>query len=376
MQLSGIGVGGLMVGSVPVLGHAVSPGYLLDRAGAGSAADVAMKKRMADIALNAARSKGASYTDVRIGRYLQQYLFTREQKVQNVVSAESYGVGIRVIANGTWGFAPTRNVTPDGIARCAETAVAIAKANSKLQKEPVVLAPQKGVGEVTWKTPLTKNAFTVPVGEKVDLLMKVNSEAVKNGAAFVTSNLFFVNEQKYFASTDGSYIDQDIHRIWPTFTVSAIDRATGKFKTRDALSSPMGMGYEYLDGLDSEKIKAPNNLVGYRNSYDMVEDATLGAKQVKEKIGAKSVQSGKYDLVLDPNHLGLTIHESVGHPLELDRVLGYEANYAGTSFATLDKWQTKKFKFGSERVNFFADKTTPGSLAAVGFDDEGVASKR
>ncbi len=376
MQLSGMGVGGLMVGSVPVLGHAVSPGYLLDRAGAGSAADVAMKKRMADIALNAARSKGASYTDVRIGRYLQQYLFTREQKVQNVVSAESYGVGIRVIANGTWGFAATSNVTPDGIARCAETAVAIAKANSKLQKEPVVLAPQKGVGEVTWKTPLTKNAFTVPVGEKVDLLMKVNSEAVKNGAAFVTSNLFFVNEQKYFASTDGSYIDQDIHRIWPTFTVSAIDRATGKFKTRDALSSPMGMGYEYLDGLDSEKIKAPNNLVGYRNSYDMVEDATLGAKQVKEKIGAKSVQAGKYDLVLDPNHLGLTIHESVGHPLELDRVLGYEANYAGTSFATLDKWKTGTFNYGSKLVNIIADKTQPHTLGKVGYDDEGVPAKQ
>ena len=376
MQLSGMGVGGLMVGSIPVLGSAVSPEYLLDRAGAGSAADVAMKKRMADIALNAAKTKGASYTDVRIGRYLQQYVFTREQKVQNVVSAESYGVGIRVIANGTWGFSATSNVTPDGIARCAETAVAIAKANAKLQKEPVVLAPQKGVGEVSWKTPMTKNAFTVPVGEKVDLLMKVNSEAAKNGAAFVTSNLFFVNEQKYFASTDGSYIDQDIHRIWPTFTVSAIDRATGKFKTRDALSSPMGMGYEYLDGLESEKIKAPNNLVGYRNSYDMVEDATLGAKQVKEKIGAKSVPAGKYDLVLDPNHLGLTIHESVGHPLELDRVLGYEANYAGTSFATLDKWKTGTFNYGSKLVNIVADKTQAHTLGKVGYDDEGVPAKQ
>ena len=376
MQVSGMGVGGLMVGSIPVLGHAVSPDYLLDRSGAGSVADAAAKKKLADIALNAAKSKGATYTDVRVGRYLQQYLFTREQKVQNVVSAESYGVGIRVIANGTWGFAATSNVTPDGIARCAETAVAIAKANSKLQKEPVVLAPQKGVGEVAWKTPLTKNAFTVPVGEKVDLLMKVNSEAVKNGAAFVTSNLFFVNEQKYFASTDGSYIDQDIHRIWPTFTVSAIDRATGKFKTRDALSSPMGMGYEYLDGLDAEKIKAPNNLVGYRNSYDMVEDATLGAKQVKEKIGAKSVQPGKYDLVLDPNHLGLTIHESVGHPTELDRVLGYEANYAGTSFATLDKWKTGTFNYGSKLVNIVADKTQPHTLGKVGYDDEGVPAKQ
>ncbi|MBC8156181.1 MAG: TldD/PmbA family protein, partial [Bacteroidetes bacterium] len=321
IQQAGLGVGALMGASVPVLGYAVPAEYLLERGHVGSPADVAAKKRLADIALNAAKSKGASYTDVRIGRYLQQFVFTRETRVQNITNAESYGIGIRVIANGTWGFSATSDVTPDGIARCAETAVAIAKANAKIQTEPVVLAPQAGVGEVTWKTPLTKNAFQIPVQEKVDLLLKVNAEAIKNGAGFVTSNLFFVNEQKYFASTDGSYIDQDVHRIWPTFTVTAIDKAAGKFKTRDALSSPMGMGYEYLDGLASEKIPGPNGLVGYRNSYDMVEDVVLAAKQAKEKLTTKSVQPGKYDLVLDPNHLGLTIHESVGHPTELDRVL-------------------------------------------------------
>ncbi len=371
MQLSGAGIGGLMVAGIPVLGNTVAPERLLE-----PGADAATKKRLADVALNAAKSKGATYTDVRIGRYLQQFLFTREQKVQNVVNAESYGIGIRVIANGTWGFAATSDVRPEAIARCAETAVAIAKANSRLQTEPVKLAPQKGVGDVTWKTPLQKNAFEIPVGQKIDLLMKVNSEAMKNGAAFVTSNLFFVNEQKYFASTDGSYIDQDVHRIWPTFTVSAVDRTSGKFKTRDALSSPMGMGYEYLDGLASEKIAAPYGLVGYRNSYDMVEDATLAAKQVKQKLTAKTVQPGKYDLVLDPNHLGLTIHESVGHPTELDRVLGYEANYAGTSFATLDKWKSKNFNYGSKMVNIVADKTQVGSLGAVGYDDEGVPCKQ
>ncbi|AQG79785.1 TldD/PmbA family protein [Spirosoma montaniterrae] len=371
LQLSGAGIGGLMLSSIPVLGNPISVEQLLE-----PRADAATKKRLADIALNAARSKGATYTDVRIGRYLQQYLFTREQKVQNVVNAESYGVGIRVLANGTWGFAATSTLTPDGIARCAETAVAIAKANARLQTEPVQLAPQKGVGEVTWKTPIQKNAFEIPVGQKIDLLMKVNKAAMDNGAAFVTSNLFFVNEQKYLASSDGSYIDQDIHRVWPTFTASAVDRTTGKFKTRDALSSPMGMGYEYLDGLASEKIQAPGGLVGYRNAYDMVEDATLAAKQVKQKLTAKSVQPGKYDLVLDPNHLGLTIHESVGHPLELDRVLGYEANYAGTSFATLDKWKAKNFNYGSKLVNIVADKTQPYTLGTVGYDDEGVPAKQ
>ncbi|OIN57206.1 TldD/PmbA family protein [Arsenicibacter rosenii] len=371
MHLSGMGFGALMASSVPVLGNAVSLEKLLE-----PGADVAFKKKMADIALNAAKSKGATYTDVRIGRYLQQFLFTRETRVQNIVNAESYGVGIRVIANGTWGFASTSDVTTEGIAKAAETAVAIAKANAKIQKEPVQLAPQKGVGEVSWKTPIKKNAFEIPIQEKINLLMNVNGEAMKNGAGFVTSNLFFVNEQKYFASTDGSYIDQDIHRIWPTFTVTAVDRQAGKFKTRDALSSPMGMGYEYLDGLASEKIPAPNGLVGYRNSYDMVEDAILAAKQAKEKMTAKSVQAGKYDLVLDPNHLGLTIHESVGHPLELDRVLGYEANYAGTSFATLDKWKTKSFNYGSKLVNIVADKTQPYTLGTVGYDDEGVPCKK
>lgn len=370
IQLSGVGFGAMMGASIPILGHAVPIEQMLE-----PKADAAMKKKMADIALNAAKAKGATYTDVRIGRYLQQYLFTRETRVQNIVNAESYGVGIRVIASGTWGFAATSDVSSEGIAKCAETAVAIAKANAKIQTEPVILAPQKGVGEVVWKTPIQKNAFEVPIQDKIDLLMKVNGEAMKNGAGFVTSNLFFVNEQKYFASSDGSYIDQDIHRIWPNFSVTAVDRQAGKFKTRDGMGSPMGMGYEYLDGLASEKIAGPNGLVGYRNSYDMVEDVIVAAKQAKAKMTAKSVVPGKYDLVLDPNHLGLTIHESVGHPTELDRVLGYEANYAGTSFATLDKWKTKSFNYGSKEVNIVADKTQPHTLGTVGYDDEGVPCK-
>jgi TldD protein len=370
MHMSGLGLGAMMMPSVPVIGSTVAAEHLLD-----PWMDAASKKKLTEIALNAARGKGATYTDVRIGRYLQQFLYTREKQVQNIVNAESYGIGIRVIANGTWGFSATSDVTPDGIAKCAATAVEIAKANSKFQKEPVELAAQKGVGEQTWKTPLKKNAFEIPVQQKIDLMLNVSNAALDNGASFVASNLFFVNEQKYFASSDGSFIDQDIHRIWPTFTVTVTDKATGKFKTRDALSSPMGMGYEYLDGIVSEKIAGPNGLIGYRNSYDMAEDAVMAAKQAKEKISAKSVEPGKYDLVLDPNHLGLTIHESVGHPTELDRVLGYEANYAGTSFATLDKWQSKNFAYGSKLVNIVADKIQPNTLGAVGYDDEGVPCK-
>ncbi|MEP4883296.1 TldD/PmbA family protein [Maribacter dokdonensis] len=370
VQYAGLGAGALMMPSL-LLGNDIPTEALLE-----PGMDALVKKRMADVALNTAKSLGATYADARIGRYLNQYVFTREDKVQNVVNTESFGIGIRVIANGTWGFASTNSVTEDGIKKATEQAVAIAKANSKIQKEPVKLAPVNAYGEVSWKTPIKKDFKEVPVSEKVDLLLSANAAALDNGANFVNSALFMVNEQKYFASTDGSYIDQDIHRLWPTLRVTAVDKAAGTFKTRENMSAPVGMGYEYLDGLESEKIDGPAGLRLYRNSYDMVEDATIAAKQAREKLTAKSVDAGKYDLVLEPNHLGLTIHESVGHPLELDRVLGYEANYAGTSFASLDKLKSGNFKYGSDIVNLVADKTQVGSLGAVGYDDEGVKAKK
>ncbi len=368
LYLTGVGLGASMLSRIPVLGSPIKHGGILQ------GADVALKKKMADVALNAARSKGATYTDVRIGRYLNQFVVTREDKVENIVDTESYGMGIRVIANGCWGFAATDKLDNDSIAKAAQMAVAIAKENARIQTEPVQLVPQKGYGEVSWKTPIEKNGFDVPIKEKTDLLLSVNAAAMKGGANYVNSVIFLVNEQKYFASTDGSYIDQDIHRIWPVFAVTKIDAKTGKFETRQSLSAPRGMGYEYLIPRDSDKIKGQTTL--YRDRYDMLEDATLAGPQAAEKMAAKSVEAGKYDLVLDPSHLWLTIHESVGHPSELDRVLGYEANFAGTSFLTLDKWKSGKFNFGSKNVNIVADKIQPGSLGAVGYDDEGVEAKK
>ena len=337
--------------------------------------DVAKKKRLADTALTAATAAGATYCDVRIGRYLRQSLITREDKVQNVVNTESSGVGVRVIAQGAWGFAATNDPTPDGVAAAARQAVAIARANARIQGKPVQLAPLKGVGEVSWRTPIVKNAMAVPVKEKVDLLLDANATALAAGASFAASRMFVINEQKYFASTDGSYIDQDVHRIWVPFTVTVVDKASGRFKTRDGLSAPMGMGYEYLDANAADKFMLPGGVVAYGASYDLREDIIVAAKQARAKLTAPSVKPGKYDLVLDPSNLFLTIHENVGHPLELDRVLGYEANYAGTSFATLDK-RKEAFQYGSDIVNLFADKVQPGSLGAVGYDDEGVKTKR
>ncbi len=367
VTLSGLGAGALLL---PVYGRAIAAEAL------GEKIELSLKRRLADIALAAAREAGATYCDVRIGRYLNQFVVTREDKVQNVVNTESTGIGIRVLAQGTWGFAATNALDNDSVARAAKQAVTIAKANSRLQTSPVELAPVKGVGEVSWATPIRKNAMAVPIKDKVELLLGVNAAAIAAGASYVDSTLFLVNEQKYFASTDGSYIDQDIHRIWAPLNVTAIDKTTGKFRSRSGLSSPMGMGYEYLEPSADGRIAMPGGVVGYSTSYDMLADAKAAAEHAQRKLKSKSVKPGKYDLVLDPANLWLTIHESIGHPTELDRVLGYEANFAGTSFATLDKWKSKSFQYGSSKVNVVADKTQPLSLGAVGYDDEGVKAKR
>ncbi|GAA0715765.1 TldD/PmbA family protein [Dokdonella soli] len=367
LKITGAGLGSLVIPAI--CGRAIAAEALLTKI------DVATKKRLADVALQAAKSSGASYCDVRIGRYLRQFVITREDKVQNVVNTESTGIGIRVIAKGAWGFAATSDLSSDAIAKAAAQAVAIAKANARLRTEPVQLAPTKGVGEVSWATPIVKNAMEVPIKDKVDLLLGVNAAAMQAGASFINSILFLVNEQKYFASTDGSYIDQDVHRIWAPMHVTAVDQKTGKFRTRAGLSAPRGMGFEYLDAKAADRIELPGGAVVYRDSYDMKADAIAAAKQAKEKLTAQSVKPGKYDLMLDPSHLWLTIHESVGHPLELDRVLGYEANYAGTSFATMDKLKDK-FKYGSDKVTIFADKVQKGTLGAVGYDDEGIKTQR
>jgi TldD protein len=367
LKIAGIASAGLVI---PVYGHAISVDELINPVTKG------FKKSLADAAMNAATQAGASYCDVRIGRYVNQFITTRDTRVENIVNSESMGVGVRVIAGGAYGFASTNDLSVDAVAAMARQAVAIAKANARLQSEPVRLAPVKGVGEVTWATPFTKDWRNVPVKEKTEMLIAANRAGLEAGANFMQSNLFQVNQEKYFASTDGSYIDQDIHRLWAPMTATAVDKATNKFRTRESLSSPVGMGFEFFDAHAKDKVKAAGGVATlYKHSLDVIEEAREAGRQAREKLSAKSVEPGKYDLVLSPDHLFLTIHESVGHPTELDRVLGYEANYAGTSFATLDKWRTKKFRFGSDRVNFFADKTTPHSLGAVAYDDEGVACK-
>src|SRR5574343_95702 len=368
LNISSLALGTMLL---PAFGRAIAAEDLLKPVA------LQFKKMLADTAMTAATQAGASYCDVRVGRYLNQFITTRDLNVENVVNTESAGVGVRVIAGGAYGFAATNDMTPDGVAAAARQAVAIAKANARLQTEPVILAPVKGVGEVAWATPFKKDWRTVPIKEKAEMLIAANKAGLEAGASFMAANLFQVNQQKYFASTDGSYIDQDIHRLWSPLTATAVDKATNRFRTRDGLSSPVSMGYEFFDAKPANRVAAAGGVTTlYKGAYDLIEDARAAGRQAREKLTAKSVEPGKYDLVLSPEHLFLTIHESVGHATELDRVLGYEANYAGTSFATLDKWRSKNFKYGSDIGNFVADKTTPGSLGCVGYDDEGVPSKR
>ena len=311
-------------------------------------------KELADVALDAARSKGAQYADIRINRYRRQFIFSREDRIQNTVDNEDYGFGVRVLVDGTWGFAAGCVVSRDDIARIAEQAVAIAKANRSMQAVPVRLAPTKAYVD-TWQTPITKDPFRIPTSAKADLLLAINAEAMKAGANFVNSAIFAVREEKFFASTEGSYIDQLLTRVWPTFGVTMVDKAAGKFETRQSLTTPIGSGWEYVEG------------------YPLLEEARIATEQCKQKIKAKSVTPGKKDLVLSPENLWLTIHESVGHPTELDRAMGYEANYAGTSFVTLDK--LGKLQYGAPLVNIKGDKTQKNGLATCGYDDDGVKTK-
>ncbi len=345
IKLAGIGTAGVIF--LPFInGNTLAAGLSIET-----------KRKLSEIALSTAKAAGASYADIRIGRYLNQFISSREQNISGITNTESYGFGIRVIVNGTWGFASSNQVNEASIKDVAIRAVNIAKANAIIQTEPVKLAPVKAYGEVSWETPIEINPFEISMDEKVDLLMKINAEAEKAGADFCSSNFYFVNEQKYFASTEGTFTNQNVFRCWPTFTVTNINRTKGGFETRNSLAQPIGMGYEYI------------------KNFGLIEEARLAAEQAKEKHSAKSVEPGKYELLLDPSHLFLTIHESVGHPLELDRVLGYEANYAGTSFATLDKWRAGDFEYGSDIVNFVADKDQKDALATVGYDDDGVKTK-
>ncbi len=345
-----IKTGGLTLGALSL------PAWVYEAQAANSIYIDVNKNALADAALETAKKLGATYADIRISRYRLENISTRERQVTNVSSGQNFGFGVRVLVKGTWGFAASPIVTMDEVLRFTKDAIAIAKANSAIQRRKIELVPTPKV-TATWKSNFEKDPFDVSADDKVQFLLKLNEAALGvKGVSFVNSSMGWVNEQKFLATSDGSRIEQYIIRGNPSFTVTAIDRSTNDFQTVNSLREGQAIGYEYM------------------SKHDWAAEAAEAAENAVMKLKAPTVTPGKYDLVLHPSHLFLTIHESVGHPTELDRALLWEANYAGTSFLTPDK--TGKLKFGSKIVNFVADRTQPLGLATVGYDDESVPGQK
>ncbi len=304
----------------------------------------------------AATAAGASYADARIVRRRTEYLYTREDHVVGVQSNESYGIGVRILAGGAWGFAATSHVEPGAAMETARRAVAMGKANSAAGGRPVVLAPTPSV-QGSYATELKIDPFAVSLKEKTSFLVALWEEArqvkgVEHGSAFLQT----IGEWKVFASSDGSRVEQNITRIGPQLDLTATDKASGDFESVRSEVAPRQAGWEYVT---SSNLKS--------NARKQAEDAV-------RKLKSPPVTPGKRDLIIAPSNLWLTIHESCGHATELDRALGYEANFAGTSFATPEK--RGHLQLGARIVNVYADKTTPGGLATCAYDDDGVRTQR
>ncbi len=336
---------------VTIRGQAVAPSRSLPL----PQADASIRE-MAMLALDTARSAGASYADVRVGRAHSQSVATREDRVTNLSDGETMGFGVRVLVNGAWGFAASRDLTRVEVQRVARAAVVQARANRRAMQRPIVLAPVDPVPDGRWAAPVRIDPFTIPVEDKVALLLRANAEALKvPGTRFVTSSMFFLKDERTFASTDGTFTVQTLVRSLPQMNVTAVASDASDFQSRDSAEiAPMARGWEHV-------LEA-----------DLVAKAPTWAEEAVRKLSARSVDPGRYDLVLDPSHLWLTIHESIAHPTELDRAMGYEANYAGTSFLAPPRDVLGRFRYGQDLMNIQADRRQEGGLATTGWDDEGV----
>jgi TldD protein len=322
-------------------------------------------EKLAAVALHEAQKQGATYCDIRINRYRDQYCGYRlspprggsgTDEVPFAGDSQSFGFGVRVIAKGQWGFAASPEVNEGEIARITREAVTVAKANSVLQAQPVLLAPT-GQYIDRWVSPSEKDPFVVPMDEKLELIHGAALTVKKNPKVFSSyGSLFFHAEDKYFASSEGSSIQQYIVQVYPGLGGTAVDSQKNISRDRSYQVPPLSRGWEYVA------------------MVNLGENASRIADELVEHLAAPPVKAGKKDLVLMPSHMCLTIHESIGHSTELDRALGYEANYAGTSFLTTDKMG--KFRVGSDLMNIFGDRTSEYALSTVKYDDDGVKTTR
>ncbi|MET8544452.1 TldD/PmbA family protein [Kitasatospora sp. NPDC004799] len=340
-----------------------------DRSGAphGRAVDplfLALPLRpLADAALTRARELGVSHADFRLERIRSASWRLRDARPAGTSDSVRLGFAVRVLLDGAWGFAAGVDLTPDAAARVAEQAVAVARLSGGISRaagstERVELADEPVYRDVTWVSAYEVNPFEVPDAEKTALLAERSSRLLAaEGVSHVQASLRTVQENKFYADTAGTVTTQQRIRVDSELDATSVDERTGAFDSMRTLAPPVGRGYEYLTG------------TGWDWDAELAELPGLLA----EKMRAPSVEAGRYDLVIDPTNLWLTIHESVGHATELDRALGYEAAYAGTSFATFD--QLGSLRYGSDLMHVTGDRTAEHGLATIGYDDEGVATQ-
>ena len=314
---------------------------------------------LTDAALTRAVDLGCEHADIRVERIRTQSISLRDARPEASVDGEDLGLAVRVVHEGTWGFAAGVVLTAAEAVRLAEEAVVVAKVSAAINTDRVELAPEPVYPDAVFVSAYDVDPFDVPDTEKSGLLTELSEQLLAaDGVEHVQSRCMHVKEQKYYADTAGTRTRQQRIRISPEFTALTVDRATGSFESMRTLAPPAGRGWEYMTG------------TGWDWRAELAEIPEL----LREKTKAPSVTAGRYDLVVDPSNLWLTIHESIGHATELDRALGYEAAYAGTSFATVDKLGT--LQYGSELLNVTGDRTALHGLSTVGWDDEGVAGQQ
>ena len=304
----------------------------------------------AELALKRITASGAEYGDIRIQDSSTEHIEGEDRRIASIRDSQDIGFGVRVLYHGAWGFAASSILSLEEVPRVADLAVEIARGSASVALEKVRLVPEP-VHRDRVVTPYRIDPFTIPLEKKTDLLLNTMETLHRqSGIARSSASLWARRDRKLFVSTEGSRVEFDLLAGQGECTATALYE--GRFASRSFNTPHLRKGYELIE------------------EADLLREATRVAAQAIEKVKAPVVDAGQYDLMLDPEHLSLTIHESCGHPSELDRALGYEANYAGTSFLTPEK--LGNFRYGSQHVNLVADNTEPETLAATGYDDDGV----
>jgi len=312
-------------------------------------------KELCEYAIGIAAQLGADYSDIRITDDRSQRIVVMDRSPKELNDSDTYGFGLRILKDGAWGFASSNVVRRKEVEKIAKKAYSIAQASSLLACEKGIKLASEPVHRDSFITPVEIDPFDIGMDEKTAMLLEINERMLHTKGIIKAASYCIVNRRhQFFASQEGSLIETVITTVTADYTAFSAKGTDSQSSSYQAC--PKNAGWEHIISLN------------------LVENAERIAGQAVAKLSAAYPDEGKKDLVLNPCHLSLTIHESVGHPTELDRVMGYEANFAGKSFLTTEKCGT--FRYGSHLVNFFADNTLPGGLATTGYDDEGVKCQR